>query len=147
VQSLYRQGIKPIKGAAETFAWCRDRGILIATTTGFYREISDLILDKTGWRDLFAAHISSSDVRQGRPAPYMIFRAMEAGGVQDVREVINVGDTPLDLQAGSNAGVRGVIGVLTGAHDRDDLQGEPHTHIIESVANLPALIEQAETVE
>jgi phosphoglycolate phosphatase-like HAD superfamily hydrolase len=77
----------------------------------------------------------------------MIFRAMEAGGVQDVREVINVGDTPLDLQAGSNAGVRGVIGVLTGAHDRDDLQGEPHTHIIESVANLPALIEQAETVE
>jgi phosphonatase-like hydrolase len=147
LQSLYRQGIKPIKGAAETFAWCRDRGILIATTTGFYREISDLILDKTGWRDLFAAHISSSDVRQGRPAPYMIFRAMEAGGVQDVREVINVGDTPLDLQAGSNAGVRGVIGVLTGAHDRDDLQGEPHTHIIESVANLPALIEQAETVE
>ena len=147
LQSLYQQRIKPIKGAAETFAWCRERGILLATTTGFYREISDLILDKTGWRDLFAAHISSSDVRRGRAAPDMIFRAMEASEVQNVQEVINVGDTPLDLQAGSNAGVRGVIGVLTGAHDRDDLQGEPHTHIIERVANLPALIEQAETVE
>jgi phosphonatase-like hydrolase len=141
LQSLYGQRINPIEGAAATFAWCRERGILMATTTGFYREVSDLILDKTGWRDLFVAHISSSDVRQGRPAPYMIFRAMEASGVQDVREVIDVGDTPLDLQAGRNAGVRGVIGVLTGAHGREDLQGEPHTHILESVAELPALIE------
>jgi len=147
LQSLYGQRINPIKGAAETFAWCRERGILLATTTGFYREISDLILDKTGWRDLFAAHISSSDVRRGRPATDMIFRTMKASGVRDVREVINGGDTPLDLQAGSNAGLRGVIGVLTGAHGREDLQDEPHTHIIESVTNLPALIEQAETVE
>jgi phosphoglycolate phosphatase-like HAD superfamily hydrolase len=61
--------------------------------------------------------------------------------VQNVQEVINVGDTPLDLQAGSNAGVRGVIGVLTGAHEREDLQREPHTHIIESVAEIPSLIE------
>ena len=142
LQRLYGQRINPIKGAAETFAWCRERGILMATTTGFYREVSDLILDKTGWRDLFAAHVSSSDVRQGRPAPYMIFRAMEASGVQDVREVINIGDTPLDLQAGSNAGVRGVVGVTTGAHDREELQREPHTHILESVAELPALIER-----
>ena len=52
--------------------------------------------------------------RWGRPAPYMIFRAMEAVGVTQWREVINVGDTPLDLQAGTNAGVLGVAGVLTG---------------------------------
>jgi phosphonatase-like hydrolase len=142
LESLYAQRIQPIDGAAATFAWCRDHGILLATTTGFYREISDLILDKTAWRDLFAANISSSDVRQGRPAPYMIFRAMEAAGVQNVREVINVGDTPLDLQAGSNAGVRCVIGVLTGAHDRESLLREPHTHILESIAELPDLLER-----
>src|SRR6266581_2868177 len=37
-------GVFPIPGAAETFQWLRERGLLIATTSGFYREISDLIL-------------------------------------------------------------------------------------------------------
>jgi len=142
LQRLYARTLTPIKGAAATFAWCKHHGIQMATTTGFYRDISDLILEKTGWRDVFAANISSSDVRQGRPAPFMIFRAMETTGVQDVRQVINVGDTPLDLQSGSNAGVRGVVGVLTGEHDRESLQRAPHTHIIGSIAELPALIER-----
>jgi phosphonatase-like hydrolase len=142
LQQLYAERLSPIAGAAEVFAWCKKHGIQMATTTGFYREISDLILEKTGWRDVFAANISSSDVRQGRPAPYMIFRAMEATGVRTVLEVINVGDTPLDLQSGTNAGVRGVVGVLTGEHDRESLQREPHTHIIGSIADLPALIER-----
>jgi phosphonatase-like hydrolase len=138
--SLYAQGIKPVEGASATFSWCRKHDIRLATTTGFYREVSDLILEKTGWRELFTANISSSDVRQGRPAPFMIFHAMEAAGVHNVKQVINVGDTPLDLQSGSNAGVRGVVGVLTGAHDQATLRREPHTDILTSVAEIPALI-------
>jgi phosphonatase-like hydrolase len=143
LESCYSQKVVPIAGALETFRWCRDHAILLATTTGFYREISDLVLNQTGWRDFFAANVSSSDVRQGRPAPYMIFRAMEATGVESVKNVINVGDTPLDLQAGSNAGVAGVVGVLTGAYDRESLQAVPHTHVINSVAELPQLIVRA----
>ncbi len=142
LERCYSDSLTPIAGAADTFRWCKDRGILMATTTGFYREISDLILKQTGWGDLFAANISSSDVRQGRPAPYMIFHAMEVAGISNVAEVINVGDTPLDLQSGTNAGVSGVVGVLTGAHDRQTLEREPHTHIIKSVAKLPALIDR-----
>jgi phosphoglycolate phosphatase-like HAD superfamily hydrolase len=72
----------------------------------------------------------------------MILRAMEATGVTNPAQVINVGDTPLDLQAGTNAGVRGVIGVLTGAHGRERLMREPHTHILTSVADLPTLIDK-----
>jgi phosphonatase-like hydrolase len=138
----YSASLRPVEGAAMTFGWCRDHDIQLATTTGFYREISDRVLEKAGWKHLFAANVSSSDVRQGRPAPYMIFRAMEATGVQDVRQVLNIGDTPLDLQSASNAGVRGVVGVLTGAHKRESLERHPHTHIIGSVAELPELIER-----
>jgi len=142
LENLYREGIHPVPGCASTFAWCRERGIQLATTTGFYSEIRNLILDLTGWGTLFAANISSSDVKRGRPAPFMIFRAMESTGTEDVRQVINVGDTPLDLQAGSNAGVRGVVGVLTGSHGEDRLRREPHTHLLPSIAELPALIDQ-----
>jgi phosphonatase-like hydrolase len=143
LEALYRECVRTIHGAASTFSWCRERGIRIAITTGFYREVSDLILSKVGWEKMFDANISSSDVRLGRPAPFMIFRAMETAGVGDVHQVINVGDTPLDLQAGTRAGVRGVVGVLTGTHDRDSLEREPHTHIISGVGDLPDLLEKA----
>lgn len=141
LRTAYEKRLQPIAGAAETFSWCRQHGISMATTTGFYREISESILEKTGWRDVFEANISSSDVQHGRPAPDMIFRAMEATGVHDAKQVISVGDTPLDLQSGNNAGVRGVVGVLTGAHGREVLEKEPHTHIIASVVELPELVE------
>jgi phosphoglycolate phosphatase-like HAD superfamily hydrolase len=72
----------------------------------------------------------------------MIVRAMEAAGILRAAEVVNVGDTPLDLQAGANAGARGLVGVLTGHLGRDRLQREPHTHILPSAADLPVLIEQ-----
>jgi phosphonatase-like hydrolase len=135
------QGVVPIAGAAATFAWLRERGIKLATTSGFYREVSDLIMESTGWRGLFSANISSSDVSMGRPAPFMIFRAMERASVTSVREVITVGDTPLDLQSGTNAGVREVVGVLTGLHGRERLMHEPHTQLLASVADITSWIE------
>jgi phosphoglycolate phosphatase-like HAD superfamily hydrolase len=45
----------------------------------------------------------------------------------------------LDLQAGTNAGAGWVIGVLSGAHGMETLSATAHTHIIASVADLPAL--------
>jgi phosphonatase-like hydrolase len=97
-------------------------------------------MTRLGWRKYFAAIISSDDVTEGRPAPFMIFHAMEAARVNSVREVVAAGDTPLDLQAGANAGLRGVAGVLSGASSAARLRQEPHTHILRSVADLPELL-------
>jgi phosphonatase-like hydrolase len=142
LESKYSNGgVKPIPGAAETFAWLKEKGIVCATTTGFYRAVSELILKSAGWQNTFRANICSDDVKDGRPAPYMIFHAMEETGVTDVQEVLNVGDTRLDLQAGKRAGVIGVIGVLTGVHKEDRLLPESPSHLIPSVASLPSLIE------
>ena len=134
-------GVKPVGGARATFAWLKANNIVCATTTGFYRTVTDIVLNSAGWQETFAANICSDDVKDGRPAPFMIFRAMEAARIGDVREVLNVGDTPLDLQAGSRAGVLGVIGVLTGIHKEERLLRESPSHLIQSVAELPTLIE------
>lgn len=83
--------------------------------------------------------VCGDDVRQGRPAPYLIFRAMEAAGALEARTVANVGDTALDLQAGAHADVRWNLGVLSGAHDRATLEQAPHTYILPSIADLAAL--------
>ena len=134
-------GVVPIPGVEATFRWLLQRGVSIACTTGFYREVTDLILSQLGWSALFHNNVCSTDVPMGRPAPFMIFRAMENARVTDVAHVINIGDTPLDLQAGANAGVRGIIGVLTGTTKKDRLVKEQYTHILSSVAELPSVLQ------
>jgi phosphoglycolate phosphatase-like HAD superfamily hydrolase len=61
-------------------------------------------------------------------------------GVADSRRVAKVGDTPADLHEGTNAGCGMVIGITGGTHTRAELEPHPHTHLIESVRDLPALL-------
>jgi phosphonatase-like hydrolase len=136
---IYRS-VPPIAGAEDAIRQLRDSGYLVATTTGFHRAIASSMFKRLGWERYFAATICSDDVAQGRPSPFMLFHAMEAARVSNVAEVAAVGDTPLDLQAGTNAGLRLVIVVLSGAGTREILRREPHTHILPSVARLPALL-------
>ena len=136
---MFTSEAQPVVGAAESFAWLRGRGIKLALNTGFDRDITTLLIDALGWRDMAEAVICNDDVSQGRPAPYMIFRAMELTGTMDVRHVLNVGDTVSDLQAAHNAGVGLSVGVLSGAHTREQLAQEPHDCLIDSVAALPGL--------
>jgi phosphonatase-like hydrolase len=130
-------GVQPMAGAAGIFKWLRERGVKVALNTGFDRLTTDLIIDAVGWRSgVVDAIVCGDDVAQGRPAPYLIFRSMELTGVTSVDRVMCVGDTVLDLQAGRNAGARYVVGVLSGAHKKEQLEKEPHTHLIASVAAL-----------
>jgi phosphonatase-like hydrolase len=132
---LYADTVRAVPGAVEAFAHLRDRGIRVALNTGFDRDTTRMLLD--------ALVVCGDEVPQGRPAPYLIFRCMEATGIISVGRVANVGDTVLDLRAGHNAGVRLNVGVLSGAHGRDMLAAEPHTHLLASVADLPTLLDGA----
>jgi phosphonatase-like hydrolase len=135
-------GVKSIAGAAETFEWLRKLGVKVALNTGFDREITDLLLNALRWNTGMVDAVACGDeVRLGRPAPYLIFRCLELTEIQSVHEVAVVGDTALDLQAGYHAGVRWIIGVLSGAHSREKLERERHTHILPSVAELPTVFE------
>ena len=133
-----QDGVQVLPGVEETFTWLGSRQVKIAINTGFDRFITTLILQATGWgQNATRAVVCSDDVMQGRPAPYMIFHAMENVGVTDVHRVAVVGDTALDLQAGWNAGVRWNIGVWSGAHSRELLEKAPHTMLLPDVGALP----------
>lgn len=138
---VFQGTVEPVPGAREAIDTLRSRGVRVALNTGFDRDTTNLLLDALRWRQgVVDAVVCGDEVAQGRPAPYMIFHCMEATGVTDVRRVANAGDTVLDLQAGHNAGVALNIGVLSGAHGRDQMQPQPHTHLLNSVADVPALI-------
>jgi phosphonatase-like hydrolase len=136
------ENVQPIAGAEDMLKELKGRGYLLATTTGFDRPQTEAILNKLNWHGYFAASITSDDVVDGRPSPFMLFRAMEAAHVDDVSTVMAVGDTPLDLQAGDNAGLAAVLGVSSGAASEDRLRKERSTGILPSVASLPALLEK-----
>lgn len=134
-------GVEPIEGAARMFGELRARGIRVALNTGFDREVTQLLLAALNWgQGIVDAVVCGDDVPQGRPMPYLIFRAMEATGTTSVRQVANLGDTALDLWAGYNANVSWNIGVLSGAHDRNRLERAPHTHLLASIAEFPELL-------
>lgn len=141
----YRQHARAIPGAEEAFRWCHEHGIKVATVTGFHRNIRYAIIESLKWQDKdlidLAVDVENTN-GAGPPAPFRIFYAMEKLGIQSEQEVINVGDTPADLLAGFNAGVRGNIGVLTGSNSKKILRQYNPTHIIHSVRDLPGLLEK-----
>jgi phosphonatase-like hydrolase len=136
-----RDGVQAMPSVEATFGWLRRHGVKIALNTGFDRVITELLLRATGWdAAITRTVVCGDDVTQGRPAPYLIFRAMEAAGATSVHRVASVGDTVLDLQAGRNAGVRWNVGVLSGAHTREQLEQVQPSILLPDVAALPAVL-------
>lgn len=130
-----------IPGAGATMRWLHEQGVKVAATSAVDSDLTEPMLERLGWADgVFDCKVATQEVPAGRPAPYMIFTAMMRTGVMDVRRVAAVGDTPVDLQAGTNAGAGWVIGVLSGAGTLETLGATTHTHILKSVADLPRLL-------
>ncbi|WP_432988548.1 phosphonatase-like hydrolase [Dactylosporangium sp. CA-233914] len=140
LEAAYRSSPpRPFPGVEALFDRLHRAGIAVALTTGFDREVTEFVLNPLGWGpDLVDSVICSTDVPQGRPAPYMIFRAMERTSTPSVRQVLAVGDTVADLRAGTNAGAALVVGVLTGADSREQLEQVPHSAIVRSLAEIGA---------
>jgi phosphonatase-like hydrolase len=134
--------VREIPPATAVFAALRRAGVKVALNTGFFRPIADVLLTRLGWHcpAVIDASVTSDEVARGRPHPDMIRLLMSRLGVADPRRVAKVGDTPTDLEEGTNAGCGRVIGVTTGSFSRAQLQACPHTDILASVADIPALL-------
>jgi len=131
-----------VDGALGVFRTLHERGLKVALDTGFGRPITDAVMERLGWTvpAVVDATVTSDDVASGRPAPDMIFRAMQMTGVADPGRVVKVGDTPSDLHEGSNAGCGMVLGVPSGSHTADQLRPHPHTALIGSIRDLPQVL-------
>jgi phosphoglycolate phosphatase len=129
-----------IPGAAEAIRALRAAGVCVAFVTGFGRATQDAILAALGWTDLADLALTPADAGRGRPYPDLVLAALLRLGGTDVRRVAVVGDTPSDVLTGLRAGAGVVAGVLTGAGDRKGLLAAGATHVLDSVADLPALL-------
>ncbi|HEA64887.1 MAG TPA: phosphatase, partial [Candidatus Aminicenantes bacterium] len=76
----YRKEVKEVPGAVNTFRWCHENGIKIATDTGFHRDITNAIMEGLGWVKEglvdIAVDVEHVPGQIGRPAPFMIYLSL-----------------------------------------------------------------------
>ncbi|MEY9965821.1 phosphoglycolate phosphatase [Streptacidiphilus sp. MAP12-16] len=131
-----------LPGAEDAMGELREAGLTVVLTTGFSGPTQQRILDALGWQGLVDLALCPADAGgRGRPYPDLALAALlRTGGADDVRELAVVGDTGYDMRCGVSAGAGVVAGVLTGAHDEERLRADGATHVLSSVAKLPALL-------
>ena len=100
----------------ETVKELRKRGIKIGSTTGYTDKMMEIVVPKAKENGYEPDIWFSPDAVGGfgRPYPYMVFKNMQALGIQSVDQVMKVGDTVSDIKEGKNAGVY-TVGVVEGS--------------------------------
>jgi len=156
-----------IRGVPEAIARLRRQGIAIGSTTGYFRAAALAAASIAAGQGFVPdVLVAADDVPAARPSPWMMFRVMETLDVFPPLTVVKVGDTPVDMGEGRNAGTWSVGVTETGnelaltaaqleALSPDERAGRAAAagdrllaagaHIlIPSVAQLPAAIDQIE---
>ena len=93
-------------------------------------------LSKSYFGDVYARGVSEDCPR--KPAPDMVYKAMEALGVE---KCVYVGDSEVDVATARNAGVP-CLTVLWGFRDEAMLKEAGATHFCSKAEDMPGMIEQ-----
>lgn len=104
-----------IPGVLQFVGYLREQGLKIGSTTGYTRELMEVVLplvSSAGYAP--DATVCSDEVLAGRPAPWSNFRAAELIGVYPMDQILVVDDSIAGVQAGKNAGCYSVAVTLTG---------------------------------
>jgi phosphoglycolate phosphatase len=96
------------------------------------------VLARESMLDAFTVVLGGDDVPAFKPDPSGILLALERLQTPAV-EALYVGDTAIDAEAASRAGVP-FVGVLTGYASRAEFAAWPSLAILESAADLPAVL-------
>lgn len=154
-----------IPGAVEAVNACRRMGLKIGSSTGYTRALMDVVAPLAAAGGYVPDCIlCADDAPQGRPAPWMNFRAAEMLNVYPMSDLLVVDDTPIGIAAGRNAGCPTVAVSQTGnalglsqaevealpaaeltsrlAAIEQEFRAQGADFVLRSVAELPALLVQ-----
>jgi len=140
-QSYFDEGstIGPINDSLfGYFQQLRKAGIKVALDTGYPESIQQGLVKRLGFDKVVDGYISSYEVAEGRPYPYMVHQLMERLRIADVKRVAKVGDSTRDMEEGRNAGCGLVVGVLSGADSAEALLAAGADVVADYVTDLPA---------
>ena len=101
-----RERAQLIPGVLPMMAELRRRGLKVGSTTGYTAEMMAELRPLAAERGYVPDAVwTVSDVKKGRPAPWMAVRCAEQLGVWPLSAIVKVGDTVADVAEGLSAGM------------------------------------------
>jgi phosphoglycolate phosphatase-like HAD superfamily hydrolase len=111
---------------------------LVTSTLRDYLAIKLAPMAQAGVEDLFEVVITADDVQNKKPHAEPLVMCSDRLGLTP-GNCVYVGDTRVDIKAGNEAGMQ-TVAVLTGFDEYNALEQENPNAIIESVADLKAML-------
>jgi phosphonoacetaldehyde hydrolase len=94
-----------IPGVPEAVESFRRRGLKIGSTTGYTRAMLDLLLESSAKESYIPdCSLTPEEVGAGRPHPFMMYECAVRLQVYPLAAIAKIGDTPVDIHEGLNAG-------------------------------------------
>lgn len=106
MNDIIKEFAVPIPGLLNFMDQVKQHDIKVGTTTGYMAGIMDKLVPeakKLGFEP--DCVVSSTDVPEGRPAPYMCYLNAIKMNVFPLGQMVKIGDTVADIQEGLNAGM------------------------------------------
>ncbi len=112
----------------------------MAIVTSKSNEMMHRSLDHTRIAPFMSSTVGSDSCSVHKPDPFPVRLALQEIGYGE-DETVFVGDSPHDVNAGNSAGVV-TIAAMWGPFSRVQLQAANPAHYLESITELPALVER-----
>jgi HAD superfamily hydrolase (TIGR01509 family) len=132
--------VEPMEGSRRLIEELKDRGHTVLLASSAKEDEVDHYLDLLDARELADGWTTSADVEATKPDPDLVNSALQqANG--DPGDAVMVGDTPWDVHAAADAGVR-TIAVLSGGFAIEELRESGAVAVFESVKELCEQLDQ-----
>jgi HAD superfamily hydrolase (TIGR01509 family) len=126
--------VETMDGSRELIEELKRRGHTVVFASSAKADEVDHYLDLLDARELADGWTTSADVEETKPEPDLVKAALDRGGMP-ADEAVMVGDTPWDVKAAREAGVK-TIAVLTGGFAEEELRDAGAAGVFESVREL-----------
>ncbi len=120
----------------------KQRGMLLGVATMDYESNAYGMLAQLEITDLFDFVCGADSGFGVKPEPGMVHGFCDRCGISP-DQMIMVGDSPKDLNMGKNSGAAYSVGVLTGAHDREELS-KYSDNVFDDIAGLEPFLDTNE---
>lgn len=129
--------IKPYDGMQAALAQLRAAGRRLGIVTSKSRDTTAMAFRSVGMRDLFGEVVTATDSSAHKPSPEPVLLCVEKLGGMPA-EAIFIGDAPVDIVAGTAAGLA-TAAVTWGLFSRDELVAANPTFVLDSPQQIVAL--------
>ena len=124
----------PFPHVLPTLRQLRERGVVLTIASSRGSGSLQAFIDAMGLRDCISYVLGADSVEHTKPHPEPVLRTLCETGI-DAAHTLVVGDMPVDILMGRNAGVQ-TCGVTYGNATRDQLQAAGADFLIDDFAEL-----------